>query len=149
MTDTGEQAPKDVIGFLDFYLVKKAPIQLPEGVKEAIVRFGPWIALVLLILSLPLLLLALGIGTLGLPFGGVYYASGFGLTAIILCVELGLLIAALPGLFGRRMSGWKLLFYSRVINIVWSLLVGAIVTGLLFGLISLYLLFQIRTLYKN
>ena len=30
------QAPKDLIGFLDFYLVKKAPFQLPDGAKEAI-----------------------------------------------------------------------------------------------------------------
>ena len=42
-----------LIATLDEYLVKKAPFALPDGVKEFIVRFGPWISLVLLVLSLP------------------------------------------------------------------------------------------------
>lgn len=49
------------------YLVKKAPA-LPEGAKEAIVKFGPWIALILLVLSAPVLLGLLGLGTVLMPF---------------------------------------------------------------------------------
>ena len=40
MADT-EQAPKDLFGFLDFYLVKKAPFQIPDGGREFIVKYGP------------------------------------------------------------------------------------------------------------
>jgi hypothetical protein len=144
-----EQPPKDVIGFLDYYLVRKAPFQIPDGVREWIVKFGPWITVVLLILTLPLLLIALGIGTVLIPFGGVGYASGFGILTLFVIVEIGLMIAALPGLFARKMSGWLLLFYSQLVSIVYSLLSGSIVGGLLFGLIALYVLFQVRPLYRQ
>ena len=149
MTTPATDAPKDLIGFLDFYLVKKAPVQIPEGGKEWIVKFGPWITVVLLVLSLPLLLVALGIGTVLIPFGGVGYASGFGVLTIVLIAEIGLMIAALPGLFARKMAGWRLLFYSQLISIVFNVLSGSIVWGLLFGLISLYVLFQIRPKYHG
>jgi hypothetical protein len=142
-------APKDLIGFLDFYLVDKAPFQIPDAGREWIVKFGPWITVVLLILTLPLLLVALGLGTLFIPFGGLGYARGFGILTLVLIVEIGLMIAALPGLFARKISGWRLLFYSQLLSIAYSVLSGAIVGGLLFGLISLYILFQVRPLYHE
>jgi hypothetical protein len=141
------EAPKDLIGFLDHYLVGQAPFQIPPNGKEWIVKFGPWITVVLLILTLPVLLVALGIGTILIPFGGVGYAAGFGFVTILVIIEIGLMIAALPGLFARKMSGWTLLFYSQLVSIVASVLSGSVVMGLLVGLISLYVLFQIRALY--
>ena len=148
-TQTTTDAPKDLVGFLDFYLVKKAPFQIPDGGREWIVKFSPWITVVLLVLLLPLLLVALGIGTFFMPFGGPGYATGFGFLTLVLIVELGLMIAALPGLFARKMAGWRLLFYSQLVSIVFSLLSGSIIGGLLFGLISLYILFQVRPLYHE
>ncbi len=141
--------PSDLIGFLDFYLVKKAPFQSPDAGREWIVKFGPWITVVLLILTLPILLVALGIGAVFVPFGGIAYASGFGVLTIAVIAEIGLMIAALPGLFARKMAGWRLLFYSQLVSIVFNLLSGSIVGGLLFGLIGLYILFQVRTLYTQ
>ena len=88
-TPTTADAPKDLIGFLDFYLVKKAPFQIPDGAREWIVKFGPWITVVLLILTLPLLLVVLGIGTVLIPFGGPGYATGFGLMTLVLLAESG------------------------------------------------------------
>jgi hypothetical protein len=146
-TTPASEAPKDLEGFLDFYLVKKAPFQIPDGGREMIVKFGPWISLVLLILTLPLLLFALGIGTILIPFGGLGYATGFGVLTIFVIAEVGLLIAALPGLFNRKMSGWRLLFYSQLVSVVYNVLSGNIIGGLLFGLIALYILFQVRPLY--
>ena len=108
--------------------MKKAPFQIPDGGRELIVKFGPWITLVLLILTLPILLFALGIGTILIPFGGVGYATGFGVLTIFVIVEVGLLIAALPGLFARKMSGWQLLFYSQLVSIVYNMLSGHIVS---------------------
>lgn len=148
MTEATNAAPKNLIGFLDYYLVQKAPFQLPPNAKEWIVKFGPWITVVLLILALPPLLFILGIGTALMPVGGATYAAGFGLAAIVLLIEVGLLVAALPGLFARKMSGWRLLFYSQLAAITLSLLSGSIVAGLLIGLMAMYILFQIRPLYR-
>jgi len=141
-------APKDLIGFLDYYLVQKAPFQLPDGVKEAIVRYGPWIAIVLLLISLPLILVAFGLSAALLPFAPYAY-TGFGFTAIVVVVELVFDIAALPGLFARRMSGWRLILYARLIAIAHSLLLGAVISAILGGIISLYILFQVRPLYRE
>ena len=59
------------------------------------------------------------------------------------------MIAALPGLFARKMAGWRLLFYSQLVSIVYNVLSGHIVSGLLFGLIALYIMFQVRPLYHE
>ena len=88
-----------------------------------------------------------GLGTIFMPFGGRLRA-GFGLLTLLLIVELGLMIAALPGLFARKMAGWRLLFYSQLVSIVFTA-ERYIVSGLLFGVISLYILFQVRPLYHE
>lgn len=138
-----------LIATLDEYLVKKAPFQLPDSVKELLVKFGPWITLVLLVLLLPLLLVALGIGTIFVPFGGVGYAAGFGLTAIFALVQIALLVMALPGMFGRKKSAWMLMFYEQLVSLLGALLTGSIVGGIIGALIGLYFLFQLRTKYVN
>jgi len=149
MNTTATPPPKDLVGFLDLYLVKQAPFQIPDGGREWIVKFGPWITVVLLILTLPVLLFALGLGAIFIPFGGVGYASGFGMLTIFVIVEVGLMIAALPGLFARKMAGWQLLFYSQLVNIAYNILSGHVVSALLGGLIALYILFQVRPLYHE
>lgn len=148
MTANSNDAPRDLIGFLDYYLVQKAPFQIPPNAKEWIVKYGPWITVVLLVLALPPLLFVLGIGAALTPFGGVGYATGFTYLTIVLVIELGLMIAALPGLFARKMSGWTLLFYAQLASFVFSLLSGAIIGALLGALISMYILFQVRPLYR-
>ena len=148
MTDDSSQAPKDIIGFLDFYLVKKAPFQIPDAGREWIVKFGPWIALVLLALSVPLILGLLGLTALLAPFGGVGYATGFGMSALIMLVAVGLEVFALPGLFKRKMSGWTLMFYAQIASFVGSLAAGSILSAAVGALIGLYILFQVRPLYK-
>ena len=146
---TTEQAPRDLIGFLVFYLVKRAPFQLPGEILELFVKFGPWIVLVLLVLTVPGLLFMLGVGVTVMPFGGPAYASGFSLLTIVLLAQLVLLAMALPGLFTRKMSAWTLVFYSQLAGIAVSLLAGALFGAIVGGLIGLYLLFQIRALYVN
>ena len=148
MTTNTAQPPRDLIGFLDFYLVQKAPFQLPDNVKEWVVQFGPWITVVLLVLALPTLLFALGVGTALMPFGGVGYAMGFTYAAVGALLEIGLMVAALPGLFARKMSGWQLIFYAQIVGFVFSVLRGAFLGGLLGTLIALYVLFQVRPLYR-
>jgi hypothetical protein len=148
MTADAAQPPKDLIGFLDFYLVQKAPFQIPQNGKEWIVKFGPWITVVLLVLALPPLLFVLGIGAAFAPFGGIGYATAFGYLTIVLIAELGLMVAALPGLFARKMSGWRLLFYAQILSFVFSLLSGSLIGGILGVVIGMYILFQVRPLYK-
>ncbi|KKQ23535.1 MAG: hypothetical protein US40_C0013G0020 [Candidatus Roizmanbacteria bacterium GW2011_GWC2_37_13] len=136
---------------LTTYLVDKAPFQLPSGAKEAIVKYGPWITLILLILALPALLFAFGLGTFLAPFAflgglqaGVSYGFGMVFSAVILVLEA----LAIPGLFKRKLSAWRLIYYGALLGGVQSVLsfnLGGLVIGT--G-ISLYILFQIKSYYK-
>jgi hypothetical protein len=148
MAEPNVVVPRDLIGFFDYYFVRRAPFQIPDAAREWIVTFGPWITIVLLALFLPMLLVAVGIGAALTPLGGPVYATGFGLIAVLIIANFALMILALPGLFARRASGWNLLFYAELLHIAVSLSNGAIVGGLLGGLIGLYVLFQIRTRYR-
>ncbi len=147
MTEGSDQAPRDLMGFLDYYLVRKAPFQIPDGAREWIVRYGPWIMLVLLVLSLPALLAALGLGTFVLPLAGAY-GAGFGIATLFFLAGAALRVLSLPGLFARKMSGWSLAFYATLVSFVGSLLAGSIVSGIIGTLIGLYILFQIRSYYS-
>lgn len=145
------QAPSDPMGFLEYYLVTKAPIQIPKNGREWIVKYGPWIELVLLVLSLPLLLVALGITALVVPFGGIAapgVAAGLSVALIVLIAQLALMAAALPGLFARKLQGWTLAFYAQILGVVVSVVNGNIIGALLGLVIGLYILFQIKSYYK-
>lgn len=139
-----------LIKTLDDIFVGKAPA-LPEGAKEWIVKFGPWVTLVLIILFLPVLLLALGVSAFFSPFAataGPGVVRGLAFAWIFVAVSLGLEVAALPGLFKRKTQGWKLLFYATLLSAVYNLFTFNWF-GLIVGtLITLYILMQIRTKYS-
>jgi hypothetical protein len=133
---------------LQTWLYDKAPFHLPDGVREFIVKFGPWVLVVFLVLSLPAILIMLGIGSLAVPFAGVGYAGGFGIAAAGSIANLVLTVMALPGLFARQKAGWTWLLYSEFVSIATSLLLGNIFSALIGGTIALYLMFQVRSYYK-
>lgn len=139
----------DLENLCEDYLVKKAP-SLPEGAKEAIVKFGPWISLILIVMSAPLLLGLLGLGAFLTPFSylggmgaGFSYTASIVFTIVIMVVQL----IALPGLFKRKMSSWKLMFYASLLEAVHNVVLFNL-GGLIIGtLLSLYILFQVKKLY--
>lgn len=135
---------------LNEYFVKKAPFQLPAGVKEFIVAFGPWIMLVLLVLSLPVLLAAIGLGAFLAPFAvlGGANAAAFTVGTVFSLVGLVLQAMALPGLFKRKKSGWNLLFYSSLVSVAGALVALNLVGAVLNAVIGWYFIFQVRSMYK-
>lgn len=135
---------------LDLYLVKKAPA-LPKSAKDAIVQFGPWVVLILFILSLPLILALFGLSALLSPFamvGGVSHGMFYVVSMVILALSLVFEAMAIPGLFKRQRRAWDLMFYSVLLSALSNLLNFNIV-GLIIGtLISLYILYQVKEYYK-
>lgn len=134
---------------LDNIFVKKAPA-LPESAKEWIVKFGPWITLVIVVLLLPVVIGAFGVSLFFAPIAAAVrpeLTAFFWLGWLFAAVSLALEIFALPGLFNRKKQGWTLLLYATLLNAVYN-----IVNFNLFGLIigtglSLYILMQIRSKY--
>jgi hypothetical protein len=157
MSDPAAVKGKDMKSYLaglenlcEEYLVKKAPA-IPEAAKEAIVKFGPWITLILLVLSAPAILGLLGLGAALTPFsfmGGIGMGFNYMLSIAFTIVIMVMEVIALPGLFKRAKSAWYMMFYIVLIQAVQSLIsfsLGGLIIGTLLGL---YVLFQIKSYYK-
>ena len=146
------EAKNDIIGTLEDFF-KKAPA-LPANAREGLVKITPWLALIFGILGVLGGLAGVGLLTMFSPlaiFGGASGVASYGTGVIAAWIWLAssvLLLAAYPGTKARKMSGWNLLFWSEIINVVGSVLAGSIVGAIIGGLIGLYLLFQIKSYYK-
>ena len=135
---------------LELYLVKKAP-SLPENAKETIVKFGPWITLIMIILALPAILAIFGLSAVVMPFsylGGFHLGLNYTISIIVSAIVLVIEALAIPGLLKRSKSAWNLVYYATLIGAVQNLIsfnLGSLVIG---TLLSLYILFQIKSYYK-
>lgn len=136
------------------YLGKKAPA-MPESVKETLVSFAPYIAIIGIVLTLPAVFTLLGIGAAMSPFTaflGASYMMSYGFTyyvGIIVLIGSAILEAmAVPGLFKRSMGAWKLMFYSTLVSFIGTVVQGSVLGGLLSLLIGMYLLFQVKEKYR-
>lgn len=161
---------------LNDLFVKKAP-PLPAAGKKALVEYLPWINLVLGLLEL--------FGVYGLwhwahladnlsnglinyansvssAYGGPAISAtrmslGLWLGLILLGVQALMYIAAFPGTRERRKSGWNLLFYALLLNIVYGVIImftsyggfGNLIGAVIGSGLGLYLLFQIRSSYTK
>jgi len=136
--------------FLSLYLIKKAP-PLPDNVKEFIVKYSPYLTILLMLISLPAILFAFGLGWLLAPMsfmGGYRAGMSFSFGTLVMLVVVVLEIMAIPGLISRKATAWKLLFYSVLINSVYSLISFNLGNLILGTLISLYILYQVKSYYK-
>jgi len=150
---------------------KNAP-PLPPNAKKVIVEYLPYINLVLGIITL---FLAWGLyhaahvvnrfvdysNSLSAAYGGTTEVSHLSFTVwlaiAVLAVEAVLYIAAFAGTRDRRKSGWDLLFYALLINVVYGIVAvftdyggaGRLIGSLIGSAIGLYFLFQIRSAYTG
>jgi hypothetical protein len=142
---------KQMESFFNTYLHQKAPFHLPPKAKEWIVRFGPWITLIIMILALPAILALIGLTAFFTPAIVVYgagYHNLFLIEGLIALLALVMQAAALPGLFARKLSAWHLVYYSVLVSAVGQLLGGNIIALIIDVIISMYFLFEIREYYK-
>ncbi|OGK23223.1 hypothetical protein A3C24_01020 [Candidatus Roizmanbacteria bacterium RIFCSPHIGHO2_02_FULL_37_24] len=135
---------------LDTYFRQKAP-KLPEDIQNIIVAFGPWLILIFILVSIPGILTAFGLGSLMGPVGfsvGANIGLMYTISWVFLAITLVLEALALPGLFNRQIKGWNFLFYASLVSLVQNIVLLNIL-GLIIGSgISFYILFQIRHHYK-
>lgn len=157
---------------LDELFVKQMPA-LPVGLKKWLVKYLPWINLVLGVLTA---FAALGLwraahtvnelvdyaNQLSAAYGGptnqVADLSVFFWVALaVLVVEAVLYIAAFPGMRDKKKSGWNLLFYALLINLAYGFFVmftnygsvGSFIGAIIGTAIGGYFLFQIRSSYTK
>lgn len=141
-------------------LVVKAPFQLPKGLTNFIVQYGPWITLVVAVLLLPAVLVVLGLGTLVGSFGA-YYGAGVGLlywlALAALVVQIVVMFLSVPMLLKRQRNGWLLLFYADLVSFAYSVLnsfsspyaLSGLIGAAVSVVVGMYVLFQIRSYYTK
>jgi len=138
---------------LQEYMVAKAP-PLPENIKEILVRIAPWATLIVLLVTLPLVLFALGLGALLAPFAflagpgaGLHYGMMYMLSMLVLGVSVVLEALSIPGLFKRSESGWRFAFYGTLVGVAYNIVSFNLIGAIIGGLIGFYFLFQVRSYY--
>jgi hypothetical protein len=153
---------------LDFYLVQKAPFQIPENGKLTLVKIAPWLAIIAGVLGLiglfsiyHLISLANTASQLSKLFGQSTKFAGFVpllyLSLIALVINLILIGLSIQGLFNNKKSAWNLLFYSQLIGVVanvvqWlsnPLQIFSLIWTAIIALVTFYILFQVRQYYVN
>lgn len=120
----------------------------PEGLKEGIAQYGPYVILVLSIIGIVSLLTAFGVGT-AVGIGSVGYGVGFSFYVGIVFSVLTLIIylMAFNSLKARKRAGWNLMYYALLLSLVGSLIQLNIIGAIISGLIGFWVLFQVREKY--
>jgi len=140
---------------LDEYLGKKAP-PLPGNWKEFLVKIAPYLAIIGVILGVPGILALLGLSTFVVPLGTLggivsgrpFLGVGYLINVLFLGAVVVLEALSISPLFKRAKTGWNYMYYATLLGAVQNIInfnVGGLVIG---TLLSLYLLFQVRPLYK-
>ena len=150
---TTASAPASLEETLNLYFGEKAPA-MPPNVKELLVKFAPWITLFILVITLPAVLIALGLGALAAPLAfliGPGYGVGYGVTYTVAMVILGVSVLlealSIPGLFKRTRQGWRYAYWATLVSVVGSLIGLNIVSAIVSAVVGFYILFQIRSYY--
>lgn len=135
---------------------KSAP-HLPENIREVLVKLAPWLALIFGILGV-----LSGIGAvLASPLallGGLHNSFITLVTGLLVILSSALLLLAYPKLKVNAYAGWKLLFWSELVNIISSLVrlvdtpamawVPSIIGLIIGAAFGLYILFEMKGYYK-
>ena len=139
---------------LEDYLGKKAPA-MPDNIKETLVSFAPYLAIIGVVLAVPGILALLGAGAMVGPFSAflgagymIHYGASYFIGMAGLVVTAVLEALAISGLFKRSMGAWRLMYYSVLVSLVTSVFQGSLFGGLIGTLIGLYILFQVKAKYK-
>jgi len=128
---------------------------LPKNWQETLVKITPILALIFGILGILVGISGLGILSVFAPLamlGGASGASTYGngiIATIIFLIASVLLLAAYPGTRARKYKGWQLLFWSEVAYLIGRVIdLNGLLSAIIWALITLYILFQIRPYYK-
>lgn len=134
---------------IENFVTKTLP-PLPEKGVEILVQLSPWFAVLGVILGVPTILTLLGVSRAAAYYrlAGIGLGWGYQISNLLFIVQMVLSALAIQGLFARKLSAWRLMYYSAWVSILANLLSGEVVGMLIGGLLSFYLLFQVKKAYK-
>lgn len=123
---------------------------LPANAIETLVKIAPWLAIIGVVMGIPAIMTLLGVSRMAAYYrlAGMGLGWGYQLSNVLYIVQMVLTGLSIQGLFARKLSAWRLMYYATWISVVAGLLSGGIVNMLIVGLISFYLLFQVKKAYQ-
>lgn len=134
------------------FVQEKLPA-LSEKTKESLVKYLPWVIIVLNVLGLLAWLGTIGLFGMGMAVG-MHAAPGMALSFMSMLViyaltpvMLGLSLLGGYLMLQRKLIGWRIAFYSLLFGLIINIL-HISVLGLALNLLFAYLLFQIRESYR-
>ncbi|HVV66621.1 MAG TPA: hypothetical protein VHB72_00925 [Candidatus Saccharimonadales bacterium] len=157
---------------LEDIFASQAP-PLSNNAKRALVRYLPWINLILGILTLYAVYILWHwahlvnnfvdyTNSLSAPYGSPVIANnrltfGIWFGMIVLAIEAVLYLAAFPATRNRKRTGWELMFYALLLNFVYGVAIlftdygslGNLIWSVIGSIAGLYLLFQVRASYTH
>jgi hypothetical protein len=134
--------------FSDLFL-KKAP-QLSDKNRQTVAKAIGWVVLILGLFSLPGIIGSLGISKSIAPFwhiGGKIYVRWI-INYLVSIAQVVLILIAVPPLFKMKAKGWQLVYWATLIGVLSSIITFS-GFGLTISIVFLYLLYQIKKLYKQ
>jgi hypothetical protein len=116
----------------------------PDNIKDLFVKIAPFLAIIGVVFGV------LGVGVTALLSPFAWFAGSFiyGLGMIFLLIMVILDALAIPGLFAKKMQGWKYMYYAQFLSVVYSLCMGSWISGILGAFIGFWILFQIKEKYS-
>lgn len=136
----------DLISYLEGWFSKLPPLSL--DVRKRLVHIAPILALVFGILGVVGSIGSGLISPLLIFFGGPKEAMGGIVFSLLALASSVLVLCAYPSLKKYKQRGWTFLFWSQILSIVGSVFQSVSLVGIVIGLFGLYLLYQIKSLYK-
>lgn len=132
------------------------PPSLPASVKELLVTFAPWLAVlggvIGLLVFIPGMLVLLVLSPFAaLGGGGLGYVATI-IHLILSAVGAVMSLMAFGGLRRRSMAGWTMSFWATAVYLIAGLLplgFGSLLGTVIGGAISLYILFQVKPYYDG
>ena len=134
---------------IENFVTKTLP-PLPEKAIEILVQLSPWFAVLGVILGVPTIMTLLGFSRAAAYYqlAGIGLGWGYQVSNILFIIQMVLSALAIQGLFARKLSAWRLMYYSAWVSIVANLISGEVLGMLIGGLLSFYILFQVKKAYK-
>ncbi len=131
-------------------LFAKLP-NLPANIRELLVKVAPYFAILGVVLGLPAVLALLGLGSLAaqLSMGSMWVtSSAVGISVVFIIGGIVLQALSIPGLFARKVAGWRFAYWGVLLGGVQNLLMMNLMGFVIGTGIGLYLLFEIRSHYR-
>jgi len=140
---------KSIESQIETIVTKKLP-PLPQNIIDILVTITPWLAVIGTVMGIPAILALFRMNQFAAYYNvpGMGFGWGYQISNLLLIVQMVLMGLSIQGLFARKISAWRLMYYAAWVSMLSSLISGGILSLLISGALSFYILFQVKKAYK-